>query len=158
MWTGCALYASYFPTLVSEISFPYKFCSCHWSVLLVEGSYLPMNNILFMLCCVSHKVLHLKNLSWVSSVPDLTWTGTEKNQYQLFSVNLDKVPLQYERKINSRTPLVCLSDPGTVFICIVKLVILSQGLRWEPLWSGFFEDATLPLGSWVTEEPGTKKL
>ena len=54
--------------------------------------------------------------------------------------------------------LVCLSDPGPGFLCIVKLVILSQGLRWEPLWSGFFEDARLPLGPGVSEQSGTKKL
>ena len=53
--------------------------------------------------------------------------------------------------------LVCLSDPGPVFICIGKLVILSQGLRLQGPESGFVSDPRSLLGLWATWMPEMKK-
>ena len=50
-----------------------------------------------------------------------------------------------------------LTNPGPVCYLYTDFIILSQGLIWQPLWRGFFEDGPLLLGSRVTKQPGTKK-
>ena len=58
--SGYPLHAFHSPQFIPDTSFLNECCSCHRNIPPVTGIYLPMNEILFMLCCAFYKVFSLK--------------------------------------------------------------------------------------------------